>query len=213
MKEKNFVTEIHKDRKKFISANKTKDHVLLAGENHVLLSAPHGVKQTRLGKPKVAEIGSLALVLRLHKDTNSFFIAKTKNNFDDANFDEHSPYKYDVAKCVRENDIKYFVDIHGLAAHRKCDVNLGVHLGLNTEVDEPALNELVDLLKHENLIVWIDKPFMASTRTLSGGAKKAFPHLWTIQIEINCSITNNVENADKCKRLYEALKQWIKNRK
>jgi len=54
---------------------------------------------------------------------------------------------------------------------------------------------------------------MATTRTLSGGAKKQFPNLWTIQIEINCSITNNKENADKCKHLYEALKQWIKNKK
>ncbi len=213
MKTKNFVEEIHKDRRKFIKENKSKDHVVVKGENCVFISAPHGVKQTRLGKTKVAEIGSLALALRLQKDTNSYFIAKTKNNFDDANFDEHSAYKYDVAKCIKEEGVKYFVDMHGLAANRECDVNLGVHFGINTEVDELALNELEDLLKNEDLVVWIDKPFMGTTRTLSGGAKKAFPHLWTIQLEINCSITNNPENEEKCRRLYEALKQWIKNRK
>ena len=213
MKEKSFVKSIHRDRKKFLRANKDKDHVVVKGENCVLISAPHGVKQTRLGRPKVAEIGSLALALRLQKETNSYFIAKTQNNFDDANFDEHSAYKYDVAKTIQENGIKYFIDFHGLAAKRECDVNLGVHFGLNTEVDEAALNELEDLLKHDDMVVWFDKPFMGTTRTLAGSAKKRFPEIWTIQLEINCSITNSEENDMKCRKLFEALKQWIKNRK
>jgi len=78
MKEKNFVTEIHKDRKKFVSANKTKDHVLVSGENHVLLSAPHGVKQTRLGKQKLQKLEVSPLRYDCIKTQIHFLLQKPK---------------------------------------------------------------------------------------------------------------------------------------
>ena len=72
--------KLHNDRKSFIKNNNSFDHVVLKGANNILISAPHGVSQIRLGKYKGREIGSLATALYLHKQTGCYLIAKTKNN-------------------------------------------------------------------------------------------------------------------------------------
>lgn len=71
-------------------------------------------------------MGSLATALYLQKETNSFLIAKTKNNNDDANFDEKSEYKDTIYSLIETKGIKYVIDFHGLAAKRDCDINLGI---------------------------------------------------------------------------------------
>ena len=64
------------ERKNFLEVNKSKDNVLINGNNNILLSAPHGVSQVRLGKPKHSEIGSLTTALFLQKYSNCFLIAR-----------------------------------------------------------------------------------------------------------------------------------------
>ena len=91
---------LHEKRKAFMARNKSFDHVLIEGKNCVLISAPHGVSQVRLGKPKFCEIGSVATALVLQEKTDSWFLAKTKNNNDDANFDEVSSYKNTIQKIL-----------------------------------------------------------------------------------------------------------------
>ena len=76
--------QIHEYRKNFLIGNANNDHVFLEGKNSIVLSAPHGVSQVRLGKYKCSEIGSLATAIYLKSNTNCNLIAKTKNNFDDA---------------------------------------------------------------------------------------------------------------------------------
>lgn len=201
--------QLHNNRKNFIAENKLKDHVIINGENNILISAPHGVSQVRLGKYKAAEIGSLALSLNLQKTTNSFLIAKTKNNNNDANFDEISSYKDDIKKLIKKHNIKYFIDFHGLAEKRECDINLGTHLGKNIDSNNLAFNSLQKSLEN-NFTVSIDQPFMAGSRTLSGSLRNEFENLWTIQIEVNCGITNKRKNFKKFKTLLEALESWIK---
>ena len=70
---------LHKKRKKFLSKYNDQDHAVCLGEGNVLISAPHGVSQLRLGMLKLSEIGSLATALYLHEKNNCHLIAKTKN--------------------------------------------------------------------------------------------------------------------------------------
>lgn len=200
---------LHTKRKVFISRNKNKDHFYVAGENNILISAPHGVSQVRLGKRKVSEIGSLATALFLAENLKCSLIAKTKNNFDDANFDEKSEYKSTIRNAIKSQKIDFLIDIHGLSAKRDCDINLGTHLNDNTDVNEDALNSLVQSLEKNNFKVSIDQPFMAGLRTIAGSMAKEFPSLWSIQIEINCSITNNKENFPKFQKLLHTLLDWL----
>ena len=202
--------KLHNDRKSFIKNNNSFDHVVINGKNNILLSAPHGVRQVRLGKLKGREIGSLATALYLQNQTNCFLIAKTRNNNDDANFDQDCEYRKSLSKLIKENDIKYLIDIHGLAAARDIDVNLGIHLGINIETDISAFEQLNDSLIKNGFSVSIDQPFMAGSRTISGSLKDEFRDLWTIQIEINCAITNKRENFERYKKLLDILQDWIK---
>ena len=201
--------KLHKQRKKFLKENAKKDFAVLKGENNTLISAPHAVSQVRLGKNKVAEIGSLVVALFLQKETNSFLIAKTKNNFDDANFDIDCAYKLKILDMIRDLKTKYLFDIHGLGADKGVDINLGTGFEKNTQTNPKLLQKLIKDLKSNGFSVSIDNPFMAGPRTIAGYSKDNAPDIWSIQIEINCAITNKRENEEKLEKLLNTLKNFI----
>ncbi len=202
--------ELHKERINFLERNKEKDTFIVGGKGNILLSAPHGVGQVRLGKYKVAEIGSLTTALYLQRQLSLPLIAKTKNNFDDANFDENSIYKRELFDFVKKNDIKYVVDFHGLRGDRPCDVNLGTHFGQNIQTNVPLFDELVKILEKDGFVVTVDQPFMANKNSVSSSVKEKFEDVWSLQIEINCSITNNRKNFKKYSKLLQALCEWLR---
>ena len=203
--------KLHNARKIFINNFKNKDHVVLNGNNKILISAPHGVSQVRLGKFKFSEIGSLSTALYLFNNTKSFFIAKTKNNNDDANFDEISSYKKSIENLIKTNKIKYIIDFHGLSSKRDCDINLGTRLGQNIKTNENLLLDLYNSLNSNGFKTQIDMPFMATKNTISSSMVDKFPNLWAVQIEINCAITNKKENYEKYQNLLNILCEWINN--
>ena len=209
MKNKFSFNKFHWNRKLFVQANKDLDHKLIKENSCVLLSAPHGVTQMRLGVMKFSEIGSLATAIYLQNATKSCLIAKTKNNNDDANFDEVSEYKKTIRSLIANNDIKYVIDFHGLGPRRECDINLGIHLGKNIETNKEIFNTLQRTLALYNFNVVIDQPFMAGGNTIAGSMKRVFPNIWTIQIEINSKLTNRKENFEKLKTLLSVLTEWI----
>ena len=205
--------QIHSDRENFVNKNCRKDHIIINGKNKVIISAPHGVDQVRLGKLKYREIGSLASAIYLSSQTNSFLIAKTKNNCNDANFDEKSSYKKDLLRCIKHNGIKYVIDFHGLSNKRGLDINFGTHLGQNIASNELAFNLLYDELLKNSFIISIDQPFMGGVNTIAWFAKKNMDDVFSLQIEINCDITNKKENYDKFCVLLKILTNWINNLK
>jgi len=202
-------TRIHNNRRDFLNKHENKDHVIQNGKNNILISVPHGVYQTRNGIYKFAEIGSLALALELKDKTNSFFIAKTKNNFDDANFDEKSAYKDDLKEIIKNNNIRYVLDFHGMAKKRQWDVNLGTNIGNNINKNEAAFNKLVAILEENAFKVSIDNPFMGSGNTISNFAKREFPNIFSLQVEINCDLTNEIKNSKKLLKLVNCFEEWL----
>ena len=209
----NMVTfeKLHNDRRKFLVSYSGTDHIVIKGQNNVLISAPHGVSQVRLGKHKVAEIGSITTALYLKNNSNCYLIAKTTNNNDDANFDDDSKYKDSIRNLIKTKNIKYIIDFHGLRATRSCDINLGIHLGKNIENNVPLFDKLNNVLTSNNISVEIDQPFMAGSRTISGSMKNEFDNIWTIQIELNCGISNRKENFKKYQSILDILLNWIQN--
>lgn len=201
---------LHNLRKEFIKLNEHLDHKVVEGNNRIVISAPHGVSQVRQGKLKFKEIGSLATALYLSEKTGSYLIAKTHNNNDDANFDTDCSYRKTLKKLIEDKEIKYLIDFHGLSPNRDIDINLGIHFGKNIENNEALMTSLYNELVMHGYLCAIDQPFMAGVRTVSGGMKEEFPHLWTIQIEINSAITNQAENFTKYSRLLALLEDWLR---
>lgn len=163
----------------------------------IIISAPHGVSQNRLGKLKVAEIGSAKFALELNSRLNANLIIKTKNMFDDANFEENCAYRKEIDKMLLNNPkIKYLFDFHGLAQNRDCDINLGVNLGYNIKYDVEFYEKLLKDLLDANFKVSIDQPFSAKSKTIAGCFANKY-NIFSIQVEINCSITNLTYNHEK----------------
>ena len=198
--------KFNKNRKAFLKENKDKDFVYINSKSRVLISAPHGVPQTRLGIPKYQELGSIAFALELYNRLNTKFIAKTKNNFDDANFDEHSPYKTKIFQEI--DNIDYILDFHGLARYRGMDINLGINFGRNIKSNVLLYEKLVKILKENKFIVTIDTPFCAHSQTIAGTFNK---NAWTLQVEINSDITNNFKNKNKLENLLSIFERWIRD--
>ncbi len=178
-------------------------------DSFILLSAPHGVKQTRLGKSKFSEIGSARLAITLSQLNNTNLIIKTKHMFDDANFDIKCGYRTKISNEIKKNNIKYLFDIHGLASYRDCDINLGISLGNNIKTNEPLFEKMLNIFKEYGFKVNIDQPFAGIYPTISSTFAKKF-NIWTIQVEVNCKITNDFKNTKKLNMLIESLSKCIK---
>ena len=83
-------------------------------------------------------------------------------------------------------------------------------MGQNIKNDIQLFNCLYNHLTDNGFKVSIDQPFMGGRRTISGSMINEFENLWTIQIEINCAITNRKENFDLNNKLLNILVDWIK---
>ena len=201
--------KLHEKRKNFMQKNKNNDTTVIEGTSNILISAPHGVSQVRLGKYKFKEIGSVTTALALQEMTNCFLVAKTKNSNDDANFDINCHYRKVVDALIQKNNIKFLIDLHGLSKKQNCDINFGIHLGKNIENNTAIFNKLKTAMLKSGFTVSVDQPFMGGYQTISGYFKNKYPDIWTIQIEINCSITNELENYEKFCELLNILSVWI----
>ena len=201
---------LEKLRHDFLNEHKDKDHVILFGENKpFVLSAPHGVTQWREGKIKYAEPGTINTALHLNKICNCHAIIKTKNNHDDANYDPTSEYKTALEKFIKENNIKYVIDLHSLAPHRTCDINVGVAGGKLVETNPELYRKLVKMFHDAGFNVYIDVPFFGSPRTIAGSLKNKFEDIWTIQLEVNSKIAWYEEGFEKYKKLLDVLATFI----
>lgn len=174
------------------------------GNNKVIVSAPHGVSQVRLGKLKVAELGTIPVAYLISEATDSTVILKTQNVNDDANFDNISDYKNEIYKIIEERNCKYIFDIHGMSKSRKYDINLGINFGQNINSNIDLFNKIINMLEEQNFSISIDQPFSAGPQTISGSCAKKY-NIFTIQIEINCDITNNPQNIKRCNKLVSTL--------
>ena len=208
MKNKSFAV-LHNNRKAFYKLHDTNDHTtIINNESGVMLSCPHGVSQVRNGIKKVAEIGAGALTLELQSLTKANAIFKTKNNFDDANFDEDCPYKQSAIALIKKYNIKYFLDFHGLASFREMDINLGCNFGQNVKANFHAFDSLEKALVNNGFKVTIDTPFKAGLNTMANFVREN-ANIFALQIEVNSGITNVSKNHKKLKLLIAVLEDYI----
>ena len=101
-------------RNQFLKENEENNFVCITKNSPLLISLPHAVSQIRLGKLKVAEIGSFYVGYILAEELCANLIVKTKNNNDDANFDEVSPYREKIKQLISNCGVRYLLDIHGM---------------------------------------------------------------------------------------------------
>lgn len=98
-----------------------------------------------------------------------------------------------IDKIIRNNQIKILQDIHGLSEKRNCDINLGINLGENIKSNIELFDLINNSLINNGFVVNIDNPSCGRHPTISADFVRRH-NIFTLQIEINCAITNNYKN-------------------
>lgn len=159
------------------SLDTDKSFVIKEGSGCVMISAPHCVEQLRNGKTKFAERQTGVLAEMLHELTGCPIILKTRPEDGDANYDAVCGYKTELSEYVKNNGIKFIIDLHQLSPERKVMVNLGTGNCKNVS-DKTLLNIFVSsFTKEKTGMLQIDEPFAG-----------AFANTVSSYIHRNCGI-------------------------
>lgn len=159
---------------------------LQQGKIAVLFSAPHCVDHLRNGKIKAHEINTDTLIKKIKEKINVSIIYKTESLMEDANWDENSNYKNKVVNFINENNIKLFIDIHGMSYNRKEDICIGTAFGNNLYGRDDILAFFIKRFKEAGYInTTVDVPFSASNKNCMSTYVAAKCQIPSFQIEIN----------------------------
>lgn len=103
-----------------------KDYEILEGKIKLLFSAPHPHPHRRpslVKKYKVHERYTDDIVKDICRKTHAHGIyIKDQVDYDPNYHKKNNPYKREVEKIVKDNNIKTFVDIHGLSDEHMIDI-------------------------------------------------------------------------------------------
>jgi S-adenosylmethionine:tRNA ribosyltransferase-isomerase len=169
------------------------------GNNNILLSAPHGKDHIRNNKTKSREYNTIRLVKLLHVLTNSHVMYVNKNNSLDYNYTENNLYKDEMNKYIKENNIKYVLDIHGLSNNNKCNIEIGTNNYKNINNDIEELNKIINIINsYLTNKVLVDDKFKSSTNTIS---KSVSNYVKAYQFEI----CNNYRKYNKRPKSFKKL--------
>lgn len=154
------------------------------GENNILLSAPHAYKHSRGSKQKKNEYNTVNIIKILRKLTNCHIIYKYKEDKKDYNFIKENSYKEIASNYIKDNNIEYFLDFHGLDNERNYNIELGTNNYKNVNYDTDLISNIVEIIKN-NLTkkVEVDFKFKAGKNTISNYINTT-NGIKTIQVEI-----------------------------
>ena len=196
MQNENILSQIKDTEQKF-KANDYKGNSLCScvvkkyGDLPLLLSAPHAVKQIRNSEIKAHEFYTGAIVECLAKQigcaciTKQYLIENTIN--DDPNTDNaYCSYKTAINQFLQENEIKLFVDIHGLSSKRDSIVDICIDKGKNVN-DMTYVFTLQKYIENEFGVNTssIDKYFSAFSDNIMSKWIHSNFNISAIELEIN----------------------------
>lgn len=101
------------------------DFTYIPGLIPVLLSAPHGTVHTRLDKPKQEDEYTSGFVRLVAEQVDAHVIFAQYRSQTDPNWYSDTPYKNTLREVVEREAIRFVLDIHGVAEHRKFGIALG----------------------------------------------------------------------------------------
>lgn len=181
------------------------DFVIKDNPLPVMFSAPHAVAQVRDGVEKFAEPGTGAMVLMLAEGGFPVII-KTRNDANDANWDEQSSYRDALIEYIVEEKVAVLFDLHQLAPDREHDAIIGTAHGKNIFGRDDITKEIIaqlELVGLENIAV--DEIFTASKPTTVSAHVAREAQIPCFQIEFNSQFF--LEQAPRADAIVGALKK------
>jgi len=195
---------------------------ILKNKSKIMISAPHSVKHIREWEILSQDLLTWGIALYLWKRLNLPVIYSTSYKVWDPNFDENekSEYKQLLAKYIKENDIRFLIDLHGCWSFRDFSVELGTwwdwnpNLLWNGKILKNIIDSLNDSLKsyiqHTGRKITQNTIFPASRSTTVSNFISKECIIPTIQIEINKEL-RDMDNQKNIPLLVNALEKMIEN--
>ncbi len=106
------------------------------GRIPVLVSAPHACAHTRDGSCKMQEEYTGALALLLAELTDCYTITTRSETDEDPNWCNQSHYRDAIQKLVRQHNIGFLIDLHGMRNRYHMGVALGTINGRSCSVSD-----------------------------------------------------------------------------
>ncbi len=100
----------------------------IRGTIPILVSAPHGAKhyRTKETRWKAEDAYTASLAIELGKLTGAHVLYVKNKAGEDPNNDEGTQYKEFLKKVVKENNIRFVLDLHGSDSHRPYKIDVGI---------------------------------------------------------------------------------------
>ena len=195
---------------------------ILKNKFKIMISAPHSVKHIRDREILPQDLLTWWLALYLWKRLNIPVIYSTSYKVWDPNFDDNKKceYKQTLAKYIKENDIKFLIDLHGCWSFRDFSIELGTWWEWNPNlvwrldilnVVEKSLNDnLKSYIQHTGKSITKNTIFSANRETTVSAFISKKCKIPVIQMEINKDL-RNIDNLKKLSLLINSLENAIKN--
>lgn len=187
-------------------------YTILTGTVPVLLSAPHAVKHFRRAndEPKEEDEFTGTIVRLLHGLTSCHAMHAARADLD-ANFYDDCPYKEGLRTAVKEKGIKLVLDIHGAAAWRAFDIDIGTCKGAALLGRDGLLPPLLDAFRrHEINGVFVDSVFSGCGQaTVTRFVSEALG-VPALQLEINKRFRDPENHPREFESLIQALEDYLK---
>ena len=110
----------------------------------VLLSAPHGAAHRRNGRLKVEDEYTAAFVRLVAAETGSHIIYTRYQSDTDPNWDRQTPYKEQLRQIIREHQIAFVLDIHGMSNRHKIGLAVGTINGRSCPRHESCIVRVLE---------------------------------------------------------------------
>ena len=170
---------------------------IVKGKNPILLSAPHVYPHIRPNfedTPKKNELYTKEIVQTIAMKLDVSAIYTTSKQHSDPNWYIESPYRKGIFDLIEENDIKIFIDIHGLNIDNTEDIIIFVNkLDISgNQIAQKLKNELMNYFKEVPVKEFINnEQFTISEHIFD---KYRIPSL---QLELNLRLRRDKDNWGK----------------
>jgi hypothetical protein len=140
--------DIKKIELREINRNQQKEDYFgyVTGHIPVLISAPHGTKHYRLSESRwrAEDAYTSSFAIKLGQLTGAYVIYAKNKSEEDPNSDIHCRYKEFLRKIVKENGIKFIIDIHGASRDRKFNIDVGTLVTKREESSCPTFMPAIE---------------------------------------------------------------------
>lgn len=119
----------------------------IAGQRPVLISAPHSTIHMRNGRIKRGEGYTAAFAHLLANLTSAHAFFARYKLLSDPNWDRYSPYKSTLGRIIKQHNIQFVIDIHGMSNWHKFGVAIGT---MNGRSCPNHINLIEDVLVSNN---------------------------------------------------------------